>query len=259
MARADEYIAMLDDPEAPAPAGVHASDEALLQILIQVACSDGVLQDQEQAFLLEILPGHDTVDLLNLVAKIAAEPMSLDAISRRLGSPAERAAALRFAARLAWSDEVLDDHEETLLRRMAGAMGLTDTHLANALDRVLHQPVGAVSAGAVAKAVEGGLRRAAVEPSRLFDNLSAVVPSEAVAIARVLVDGREAIGLYDVGMAASFVEGDAFVAWNDIAYFTRVPMFGVAARIVTHADRTLTIGDRQLADIGQLLERVFTV
>ena len=258
MARADDFIAMLDDPEAPAPKGEHPSDEPLIQILVHVACSDGVLQEQELSFLLEVLPGHDTRDILTLVSKIGSSDLDIEEVSARLGSEEERAAALRFAARLAWADEVIEDNEETMLSRLATGFGLSEAHLSNALDRILHQPVQPVSPADVVRATDDAdLERAVIEHSPLFDDLAKVVPPDATPIARVLVGGKEAIGIYDIGMAGRFEEGDAFVPWGDVAYFTRVPLFGAAARVITHDDRTLTIGDRRLRDIGDFLGRVF--
>lgn len=259
MARADEYLSLLDDVAAPPPDGDHPADAALKSILVHLACADGVVQEEEFEFFERVLPGMDAAEILAWVAESAAEDLDFDDIADCLHDDDERQGALRFAARLAWADKVLETHEKVFLMRLNAAMGLPSSAVEEALSAVIGAPTGDVDATKVERAMEGMRWQAATpEKTGLLAELSAVVPPDAHPVARLLVENTEQVGLYDKGLAASFVEGPRFIPWSEVATYTRVPVFGAALRVMTKNGETWTVRDPRLREVGTLMDRVYT-
>ena len=261
MSRADDFLALVDDPGALPPLlGDHSADELLMDLLVHLACSDGLVQDEEFSFLRAVYPDRSDADILLWVADTASKPVDLEGLSQTLGQDREQAlGALRFAARLAWADRVLDTGEKAMLAALTEALNLSGDDLETALDEVVGTPSGdEVPPEKVAEAFRGMAWRAvSPEDAALYTDLAEVVPEGAVPVARLLVDGMEQVGLYDLGLAAKFIEGPRFVRWADVALYTRVPVLGATLRVLTMSGQTLTVADPRLQEVGSLLDRVY--
>ena len=254
MSRADLYIRLLDSPRAPGPTGEHKSDDAIMQILVHMACADGIVQEEEFAFLERIKPNFDAQAILTWIAESAANPINLDQIAESLDSEEERRGALRFAMRLAYADRDLDSGEATLLSRLTLALAIPDNVASAILNDVFAKPNHNRS-----QSVKSAVRNVDLPmvSDALVSELQAVVPEHASPVASVVIDGEERVGLYDRGLVAHFLEGPAFLHWENITYYTRVPVFGAAVRVMTDDGKSWTIADRRLQEISSLLDRVY--
>jgi tellurite resistance protein len=137
MDRALAMIALIDDPSLP-PLEPHPADEALFSIAIHVAFADGTVEEQEFELLQRLLPHRSPEDLLLWVATEAEQPLAFDML--RLALPTEEASAnaLRFGARMAWSDGEIAPGESMVLLRVSRALGLPD----NVVRTVVRELVG---------------------------------------------------------------------------------------------------------------------
>ena len=259
MARVDEYLGFLDDPSGPGLTLGHPADEALLALLICVAYSDGEVQDHELVFLGKVLPGRDADELRAWVETAGSKPIDFEAVAQALPTTEERWKGLRFAARMAWKDGVLAVQESAVLAELAHALELP----AGAVGRIVAEMQGRVekriSVPRIAEALDGMTWAVDVEPMPLQGPLTAVLPEDAYAVARVCVDGAEILGLYEQGVAGRFREGDVFLQWDHIVAYTRVPVLGAAGQIHTESGERWTVVDARLGAIGLLFDRLFYV
>ncbi|MBT3222952.1 MAG: hypothetical protein HN348_28070 [Proteobacteria bacterium] len=259
MARADEYLALLDDPDAPVPIPEHPADEGLLAILVHLACADGMVQEEEFELFEQIRPGMGAGEILAWVADVASTELDLQAVGSQLPTDEDRIAALRFAARLAWADNVLAFEEAKKLRQIARAFELHDDIIEDVMNEIVARPSSTVTGQEIQDAIDQTLKLDVARKSSLFSELHQVVPPGATPIAGVLVDGKEQVGLYDTGLAAHFVEGPHYIGWDDIELYTRVRVFGASLRIITKDGQTLTVENKRLRGIGELLDRIYGV
>ena len=259
MARADEYLALLDDPSAPPPAGSHPADPSLIALLVHMSCADGFVQEEEFEYFEKLLPDRDASEILEYVAETAATELDFAEMSRQLGSDEERRGAMRFAARMAWADRVLEMQEKLPLIRMASYFDFHEDEVEHALESVIGRPEGEVSPEAVVEAMIGmHWTGARLEERGLLSELKQVAPPDAMSVACLLVDGEERAGLYDQGMAAFFEEGAEFLRWNEVSTYSRLPLLGAALRVVTTDGRVLTVRDSRLKDVGTLMDRDYS-
>ena len=229
--------------------------EAVLSLLVHVAFSDGVVQDEELAFLRGVFVGHPP-DLRAWVEQAAREPLDVAAVAAALPAEEERWAALRFAAAMAWTDEELASHEKALLVEVAADLDLPRDAVEQVLDELVGRPGGPVAADAVERAVEGmSWEDVEVTPGAPAD-LADAAPAGWTPIAVLSVDGREAIALFEQGFVGAFHEGTERVRWESVIAYTRVPVFGAAVRIETRED-DLTLTDVRLRPFATLLDRVY--
>lgn len=239
--------------------GNHASDDALILLLVHMALSDGVLDDAELAMIQRVAPEGTAEQTRAWIKSVLATPLDLDAIAALLDTDDRRWISLRFAARMAWRDEDLAKEERAFLERLAVALALPDT----ALDRVLREMSGppahrleiehlremltAMSWGA-ADFAEGDVESADLAPH---------VPTGAQAVARIGVDQSEVIGIYDRGIVARFLEGAAFLPWSRIVSTARGSGLESSIRIHTDDGRIWSLVDARLAGIGMLFDRLY--
>ncbi|MCA9494338.1 MAG: hypothetical protein KC621_30640, partial [Myxococcales bacterium] len=93
-------------------------------------------------------------------------------------------------------------------------------------------------------------------PSRdpLESDLERAVPPGSRMLCSIRLDEDEVAGLYAEGLAARFDDGAAFVAWDDILSYTRVPVPGAAFHLRTRDGRDHAMSDPRLRDVGALLD-----
>ena len=91
----------------------------------------------------------------------------------------------------------------------------------------------------------------------LESDLASVVPEGAGAVCRVLLhDDSEVAGIFTQGLAARFDHGPAFVRWDEIERYTRVPVPGAAFHLLT-AKGNHSMSDPRLRDVGALLDVIY--
>ena len=105
MGRVDDYLDLVEDPSREGLVLGDPADEALLALLVQVAFSDGVLDDRELAFMQKVLPGRDPDEMREWIQLQGSAELNLDAVAEALPTQEERWTGLRFAARMAFKDE----------------------------------------------------------------------------------------------------------------------------------------------------------
>lgn len=258
MTRVDELLALIDDPSRPA-AGPGADDDPLLALLVHLAFSDEVLQEDELALLERVRPGKSVGELMEWAIEIQERALDLDELRRALPTEEERWSALRLAARMICMDGDLDALELEDLDRLAKAFALGG------------DPVRTVVREVVAEAGTPDVDHLLRSLSSMFweelvpahggveGELAAAVPEGAEAICSMHFGELEVAGLYREGLVAAFESGIDFVPWEEVARYTRVPVPGAALHLRMADGSSRSVADPRLRDIGQLLDRIYGV
>jgi len=257
MSRADEFLAWIDG-EGGKPPSLHPSDGPLFQILIHMACSDGVIQGPELDLMQALMPDKSRAQLLEMAGTIAAKPLEPDELHDALFEDDERLGALRFAVRMAWADRILEDHERVMLMHLAAGLDLSRDQVEKTLAETIGEPDGDVDPAKLAAAISDMEWQdvAPVEATSAGD-LTEVLPEGATIIAVLQLDGKDEVALCSEGLAARFKEGATFIPWTELASYSRVPIFGAAVRLATADAEVKTIPDPRLRVIGTLLDKIF--
>ncbi len=258
MARVDEFLQLVDDPNRPALDPGIPADDALLSLLTHVAFSDGRVDDSELAFLARVLPDRDPEALREWAMRAGATPLDGEALARALPTPEDRWKGLRFAVRMAWKDGRLAEEEHALLANIVAALDLPPNALQRALGEVNGRGAASIDPARLLAAFQA-LHLDAVDWSEgpLLGDLAATVPEGATPVLRVGLDGIEFVGLYKEGICGRFREASRWVPWKDVITYTRVTTIGAAMRLHTEDGGVWTLADFRLSGIGTLLDRVF--
>jgi hypothetical protein len=257
MARVDEFLQLVDDPDRAALEPGNPADAALLSLLTHVAFSDGRVDDSELRFLARVLPDRDPEALRRWAIDSGSRPLDPAALARALPTPEERWKGLRFAVRMAWKDGRLVDAEKELLANIVQALQLPPTALARALSEISGKGVARIESARMKEAWRA-LDFDALESSEgpLESDLAEGVPEEAMPVIRIALDGVECVGLYEEGICARFVEGTGWIHWKDVVAHTRLPLGG-ALQLHTEDGSSFTLADFRLSGLGTLLDRLF--
>jgi uncharacterized tellurite resistance protein B-like protein len=257
--RVDQYLQLMDDPRGTALHPGDPADAALLALLAAVAFADGDVDDAELEYLEKVLPGRDPEALRGWVQQQGQRPLDVAALARALPTPDERWKGLRFAARMAWKDGRLADEERALLARIVQALALPESALERVIGDMYGRGASAVEPARALAALKAMQWDAVTwEEGPLKSPLIKVVPRGAMPIARIELDGTEALGLYREGVAGKFREGAAFLPWSEIVGYTRMATLGAAIQIHSEAGKAFTLGDFRLRGMATFLDRVFT-
>jgi hypothetical protein len=151
-------------------------------------------------------------------------------------------------------DGELAESELGVLRELANRLGLPSVAPQSVLDEVVARG-GAVDEQMVRDALRHMWWDVLV-PSRdpLESDLDAVVPPDARQICSIRLGDSEIAGLFAEGLAGRFDAGSAFVRWDDIGTYTRVPVPGAAFHLRTRDGRDHAMADPRLRDVGALLD-----
>jgi len=256
MARVDEYLELIDDPSHPPLERPHPDDEVLLGLLVHLAFSDGIVQGDEFALLKRVRPDLDDSELMMWAMELAPRGMSPEALREVLPDPDARWAGLRLAARMVCLDGDVADEEVTELQRLTEILGLA----ADAPGRAVDEIVARVEAepGAVTDALRNMFWDTLLpDRDELSSDLAEVVPDGVDPVCRVLLhDETEVAGIFAEGLAARFDDGPAFVRWDAIERYTRVPVPGAAFHLHT-SEEDHSMSDPRLRDVGALLDVVY--
>lgn len=231
--------------------------DAVLSLLAHVAFADGTFQADEFTLLQQLVPRMPSNELRTWVEETVKRPFDAEATSKALGSEQQRWKALRFAARMAWTDRVLESHEMAFLVELAAAFELPPDAVENVLDVMVGRGNGEVGDAGVRAALIGMIwEELDFNPGHPRSALARVAPDEG-AVGVLYAEGMECLALFPSGLAGGFREGDAFVGWSDIESYNRVPVFGAAVRLELRDGRDLTLVDVRLRPIAGFLDRLF--
>jgi uncharacterized tellurite resistance protein B-like protein len=258
MARVDELLAAIDDPSVTLPTA-GADDDPLLSLLVHLAFSDEVLQEDELALLERLRPGLDVNELLEWAMEIHGEDLDMQALADSLPTEEERWSALRLSARMICMDGDLDSLELRDLERLASAFGLTGEAVRVVVKEVVAE-AGAPDLNHLLQSLSSMYWETLVPRHGEPDGeLAQVVPGGAEAICTMLYEDVEVAGLFYEGLATHFECGPTFVSWEDVERYTRVPVPGAALHLRMADGTSLSVGDPRLRDLGQLLDRIYRV
>lgn len=256
--RVDDYLGLVDDPGRRALTPGHPADDALLALLVHVAFSDGDVDEREIAFLQRVLPGREHDAMVTWVKQVGAHPLDLAAVAAALPSAEERWKGLRFAARMAWKDGAIQEEERALLARLAQGLELGP----RAVDRVLAEMQGRVGGKVPADKIAEAADKVTWNAVQVLDEpvvgpIAEVARQDERPVRVIALDDVVVMALYPEGLAAHFMEGTAFLAWQDLVTYTRVPTFGAAVQLHTEDGRIWTLVDARLRGLTLLLDRLF--
>ena len=258
MAHVDEFLRLAQGEKTDVIAPGNAADDSLLALLVHMAFSDGVLDEDELDFLRKVLPGREDGELRSWVETQAQKPLNFDALKQGLPTVDERWKCLRFAACMAWKDSVLADEERTMLNELAVAFELPK----GAVERTLSDTSPAkrdLSEEAILDALQS-MNWAAVQlvgGELVSPDLQQLIPEGADFVARVGLDDVEVMAFYKQGLVARFRQGASFVQWSDLVTYSRSFGLGSAVELHTEDGRTWTLVDSRLSGLCMLLERLF--
>ncbi|MCB9676773.1 MAG: TerB family tellurite resistance protein [Alphaproteobacteria bacterium] len=256
MSRVAEYLELVDEPERGALDGTHPHDEPLLALLVQMAYSDGIVQDDELALLSRIRPDLDVAGVMEWAAGVAERTFDPRVLAAAITSPADRWTTLRLATRMVCMDGDVADEEVGILRDLAEVFDLDD----EAPDRAVAEVV--AQGGPIARErVSASLRNMMwdrVEPTRDEPEveLEGVAPEDATHVCTMKIEDEEVAALYFEGLLALFEGGPKFVRWDEIRTYTRVPVPGASFHLHTNRDH-LKMSDPRMRDVGRLLDYIY--
>lgn len=258
MPRPRALLDAIDRPDLPAPA-VGADDGPLWSLLVHLAADDGAVGVDEFGLLARLRPDLDEVALLALTNRLAEAPLDWSGLAARYGGGKavdDAMDVLRVAARMVALDGVVAAAELGTLRELARVLGLPESAPQSALREVV-----AEGGGVTIDQVREALRNMwwdLLIPSRdpLETDLEGVVPPGARLLCSIRLGDAEVAGLHAEGLAARFDHGPAWVAWDQIATYTRVPVPGASFHLRTRDGVDHAMVDPRLRDVGALLDLV---
>lgn len=256
MSRVADYIALIEDPEAPPLSVGHPLDEALLTLMVFLAYSDGVLHVDELALLARMRPDLTIDGVRRWVDQQADITFDSAGLAADLPGPVERWQAMRLATRMVCMDGDVAEEELMVLSDLARAFGL-DAHAPQRAVREVVANGGPISEDRLRSSLRNMLWRQTLptreEPEA---DLAGTAPSDAEHIATVLLGDDEVAALYLEGLAVMAEAGARFVAWPAIRTYTRVPVPGASFHLHTEHEH-LKMSDPRMRDIGALLDYIY--
>jgi uncharacterized tellurite resistance protein B-like protein len=258
MTRVDELLALIDDPSRPA-VDPGDDDDPLLGLLVHLAFSDEVLQEDELALLERVRPGRSPAELVEWCLEVSAEPFDFAALTAALPTVEERWTAMRLAARMICMDGDLDDLELKDLSRLADAFEMDGDAVRTVVREVIAE-AGTPHPDHLMRSLAGMFWEDLVpEHGGVTSELALVVPDGAEPICTMNFGEIEVAGLYMEGLAAHFESGADFVPWESVERYTRVPVPGAALHLRLEDGSTRSVADPRLRDLAQLLDRIYGI
>jgi hypothetical protein len=242
------------------PSPAQPSAQALLSLLAYVASSDGDLHDRELDLLERCFPRVGREKLREEASSHRkATELELLPIADQFQTADQRWLGLRFSARMAWKDGALDDAERVLLEKIASAMQLPAGAVARVVREMQPDRGERFSTERVLRVVQE-VRWDAVQLASgklVSEDLAALVPADSEVVARIGIDRVEVMGIATDGVVARFLDGAAFLAWNDLVSYSRDGGLGSGVRLTTEDGRNYVLVDTRLAGLCVVLDRLF--
>lgn len=257
MARIQQVLSALSSHHGGALRPGRPEDDVLLELLVRMASSDGVFEDEELHMLQAAVPGWSEVQLRSFIGHTLATNLDLDRVAAACQTDESRWTALRFVARIAWRDAHFDDEEAALLARIADVFGIP-----HALDRVMREVASPLADRQDPVRLERLLQQipwgsASFVPGPVASmDLAPLVPADATPITRIGVDHAEVMGIYAEGLVSRFLEGTAFLPWRAIVGCTHASGLESSVRIHTDDGRAWSVVDTRLAGVAWLIDRL---
>jgi hypothetical protein len=256
MSRVAEYLALIEQPDHPPLRGDHPHDGPLLSLLVHLAYSDGIVQDDELALLSRIRPDLDVAGVMEWAAGVAEQSFDPRLLAAAIPGVDDRWVTLQLATRMVCMDGDVAIEEMGILRDLAECFSLEASAPDDAVAEVVAQ------GGPIARdRVSASLRNMMwdrIEPTRdePESDLRDVEPADATHVCTMIMDGEEVAALYFEGLLARFEAGPRFVHWTDIVTYTRVPVPGASFHLHT-AGQHLKMNDPRMRDVGRLLDYIY--
>jgi len=256
MSRVAEFLVLVDEPERPALAGEHPHDGPLLSLLVHIAYSDGIVQDDELALLSRIRPDLDVAGVMEWAAGIAEQSFSANLLAAAITDRTDRWQTMQLATRMVCMDGDVADEEVGILRDLAEVFGMDEQAHERAVAEVVAE------GGPIARErVSASLRNMMwdrTQPTRdePEGELAGVEPEDGTHVCTMFIDDEEVAALYFEGISAVFEAGPRFVRWTDILTYTRVPVPGASFHLHT-ANVHLKMNDPRMRDVGRLLDFIY--
>jgi hypothetical protein len=259
MSRPRALLDAIDRPDLPPPEP-KPEDAPLWSLLVHLAADDGSVGMDEFGFLARLRPDLDDAGLFAWANPISEAPIDWPGLARFRGEGAFD--VMRLAARMVALDGEIDAVELGILDELARVLALGAGAPRASLDEVV-----ARGGGVQLEQVKDALRNMwwdVLLPSRdpLESDLDQVVPPGSTLICSIRLGNEEVAGLHAEGLAARFDGGPAWVAWDQIASYTRVPVPGASFHLRTRPQEGAPEGvdhamvDPRLRDVGALLDLV---
>ena len=259
MARVDDFLNLVDDPSRRSLGAEDPADRALLELMVHVAFSDGVVAPKELDFLQKVLPGRSEADLLSWVKKTASRPFNFEAINEALVTVEERLKGLRFAARMAWKDGSIQAEEREFMDGLAKAWGLESAAVERVFAEIQVQISGAVDRKHLVETIKSASWGAVqVAGGQIESDLKIHAPAHLKPIARLGLDQIEVGAIYQEGFVARFMEGVNYIPWKEMVAYTRVATLGASLQIHTESGRTWTLVDTRLRGFAAFFDRLYS-
>jgi hypothetical protein len=254
MSRVDEYLALIDDPDAQPLGQSHPDDDVLTRLLIHLALADDIVEADEIALLMRVRPDldHDAIVAWAMSASdIPFDPAELTGIATSSDAAHN---VLRFAARMICLDGDIARAEILSLETLASAMSLPDHATESVIDEIVARG-GDITRTRVSESLRNMFWRDLV-PLRddVAPELGDAVPEGLEPVCVLTLDDRQVGVLLFEGMAAVFDQGVAWVAFDNLASYTRVPVHGAAFHIHLQDGRHLSMSEKAMRDIGGLFD-----
>lgn len=258
MARVDEIVDFINGDERGRFQPGHPADDALLALLVHMAFSDGVVDDNEIAFLQRMLPGRSSRSLREWVSNVGRQPLDYEAVLAVAPTPDDRWKCLRFAALMGWRDGHLAVEEEQFLEKLAAALEMP----AGAVTRVFEEtrPQRSVVDKARLLAALQEIHWDSVQLAEgdvVSPDLLDVIPAESKLVARIGVDSVEVLALFEDGLCGRFRQGVAYLKWTEIVSYSRGFGLGGAVDLFMADGSCWTLVDSRMTGVCPLLDRLF--
>lgn len=253
MSTIDALLELIGDPERRAAEPLIAPDDPLMDLLVHLAFSDGVLADDELALLVRLRPDQTVHQVREWLQRFDHGTFDARAVAAA-GHPPFK--VLQLATRMVCMDGDVAKEEIVILEDLAEAMHLDEEAPKRAVDEVV-APGGALPEERVLASLRNMLWRK-LEPTRdePSGELGAAIPGDAEHVATMLHGNDEVAALYLDGFAAYFEDGARFVRFDEIETYTRVPVPGASFHVHTLKEH-LKIADGRMRELGQLLDFLY--
>jgi hypothetical protein len=254
MSRVDEYLALIDDPSAPSLVQSHPDDEVLTRLLLHLALADGIVEADEMALLMRVRPDLSHDEIVAWAISSADETFDPNALAAIATSPDDALNALRFAARMVCLDGDIAADEVRSLEALASAMSLPAQTTSAVIDEIVARG-GEITRERVAESLRNMFWRDLI-PVRddVSPELSEAVPDGLQPVCVLTHEDRQVGVLLFEGLAAVFDQGIAWVPFDQMASYTRVPVHGAAFHLHLEDGRHLSMSEKEMRDIGGLFD-----
>jgi hypothetical protein len=256
MSRARELLRLVDQPEHPPLPPGHPADPALWSLLVGLAVGDGQVAPDEVALLRRVRPELSSAALQEWITTTARAGIDWSGLKAAAPDGDTALDVLRLAARMVALDGDVADNELGSMSQLAQHLGLPDSAPRGVLREIVAEG-GPVDPATVREALRN-MWWDVLLPSRdpLESDLDRVVPSQARLLCSIRLEEEEVAGLYVEGLVARWDRGAAFVGWDQIATYTRIPVPGASFHLRTRDGVDHAMTDPKLRDVGALLDLV---